>query len=237
MIASECRGTDRVGDSSGDAWFWAGSLPGALYDRAVDDPTLLERWAEGDLRAGSLLLERHFSSLYRFFGNKLSSVGEVEDLVQQTMVAAVEARSKFRGDASFRTFLFAIARNTLLKYFRDRRAMESLESEGDSVVDCGMGVSSVVRARREQQLLLTALRHIPIDSQVVLEMFYWEPMKAPQIAEVLGETLPTVRGRLRRAKAQLLEAIEKLASDPEELRSTVDRMDEWAESLRGYWAS
>ncbi|MEM7160452.1 MAG: sigma-70 family RNA polymerase sigma factor [Myxococcota bacterium] len=201
----------------------------------MDDRTLLEQWGEGNRRAGSLLLERHFSSLYRFFGNKLSSMGDVEDLVQQTMTAAVEARAKFRGDASFRTFLFAIARNTLLKHLRDRRNTESFESDGVSVVDCGMGVSSAVRARREQQLLLTALRHIPIDSQVVLEMYYWEPMKAPQIAEVLGETLPAVRGRLRRAKAQLLEAIEKLASTPEELSSTVDRMDEWAESLRGYW--
>lgn len=202
---------------------------------SVDDHTLLERWSGGDREAGSQLLERHFPSLHRFFGNKVSSLQDVEDLVQQTLMACVGARETYRRDASFRTFLFAIARNTLLKHLRGRRSLDTLDAQGVSLADCGMGVSSVVRARREQRLLLRALRHIPIDSQVVLEMHYWEPMQAKEIAQVLGETVPAVRGRLRKAKAQLLEALEQLARNPDEYRSTVDGIDDWVRSLRGYW--
>lgn len=203
---------------------------------AVDDDLLLKRWGQGDQEAGSQLLERHFKSLHRFFGNKLSSLHDVEDLVQQTLMACVTARAAFRHDASFRTFLFAIARRTLLKHLRDRRSVDSLDANDVSVADCGMGPSSAVRAKREQRLLLRGLRHIPIDSQVVLEMYYWEPMRAQEIADVLAETVPAVRGRLRKAKVQLLEAIESLARNPEEHRSTVDRLDDWAKSLRGYWS-
>lgn len=201
----------------------------------MDDHDLLRRWGSGDRNAGSELLERHFGSLHRFFGNKLASLHDVKDLVQQTMLACVAARESYRNDASFRTFLFSIARNTLLKHLRDRRPHESLDEGGASLADHGMGQSSMVRGKREQLLLLRALRNIPVDSQVVLEMHYWEPMSAAEIAEVLDETLPAVRGRLRKARTQLLAAIERLARDPDERRSTVDGIDGWVRSLRGYW--
>lgn len=201
----------------------------------MDDGTLLEQWSCGDRDAGSLLFERHFRSLHRFFGNKLSSLHDVEDLVQQTLMACVTARESFRRDASFRTFLFAIARNILFKHLRERRSTDELDADGVSIADCGMGPSTAVRVKGEQRLLLQALRHIPIDSQVVLEMYYWEPMQAKEIADVLDETVPAVRGRLRRAKAQLLEALDRLASDRDERNSTVERLEDWAKSLRGYW--
>jgi RNA polymerase sigma factor (sigma-70 family) len=204
--------------------------------RRVDDHTLLECWSGGDREAGSLLLERHFPSLHRFFGNKVSSLHDAEDLVQQTLVACVAARDTYRRDASFRTFLFAIARNTLLKHLRDRGPLDAIDADDVSLADCGLGLSSVVQAKREQRLLLRALRHIPIDSQVVLEMYYWEPMQVKEIAQVLGETVPAVRGRMRKAKAQLLEALEVLARDRDEHRSTVDGIDDWVRSLRAYWS-
>src|SRR5690349_17684384 len=100
------------------------------------------------------------------------------------MMACVDARSRFRGDSSFRTFLFAIARNTLLKHLRDRKAVEALDVEHTSLADCGLGLSTVIAARREHELLLLALRHIGLDSQIVLELYYWEQLSATQIAVV-----------------------------------------------------
>ena len=88
---------------------------------------------------------------------------------------------------------------------------------------------------REQQLLLTALRNIPIDSQVVLEMTYWEQMAGKAIAEVLGESEAVIRGRLRKAKLELRGAIEALARTPDELSSTLDGLERWVGALRNYW--
>jgi RNA polymerase sigma factor (sigma-70 family) len=202
-----------------------------------DDAALLSAWAEGDARAGSRLFERHYRAVYRFFANKLASLAEVEDLVQQTFMATIDARARFRGDASFKAFLLAIARNLLLKHLRDRRKLESLDAGETSLADCGMGVSTAMQLRREQQLLLTALRHIPIDSQVVLEMTYWEQMGGKAIAEVLGESEAAIRGRLRKAKLELRGAIESLARTPDELSSTLDGLERWVGGLRNYWAA
>jgi RNA polymerase sigma-70 factor (ECF subfamily) len=208
---------------------------GTVAEVQPDDTALLDAWAGGDKQAGSVLFERHYRSVYRFFANKLASLAEVEDLVQQCFIAAIEARHRYRGDASFKGFLLAIARNLLLKHLRDHRKLESLDAGQISLADCGLGVSTIAQQRREQQLLLTALRHIPIDSQVVLEMTYWEQLTGKAIAEVLGESEAAIRGRLRKAKLELRGALEALARTPEELHSTLDGLERWAEGLRAYW--
>jgi RNA polymerase sigma factor (sigma-70 family) len=200
-----------------------------------DEGALSSAWASGDMDAGSLLFERHYRAVYRFFVNKLASLAEVEDLVQQSFMAALEAHARYRGDASFKTFLLAIARNLLLKHIRDRRPNDPLDAGETSLADCGLGISTIAQLRREQQLLLTALRHIPIDSQAVLEMTYWEQMTAKAVAEVLGESEAAIRGRLRKAKLELRGAIEGLARTPDELSSTLDGLERWAEGLRNYW--
>lgn len=200
-----------------------------------DDGALLSAWAAGDGEAGSRLFTRHYRTVYRFFANKLSSLATVEDLVQQCFLAGVEARARYRGDASFRTFLLSIARNLLLKHLRDRHKDQPIDSDEISLADCGLGVSTIIGIQREQQLLLTALRRIPIDSQVALEMTYWEQMSGKEIAAVLGETEPAIRGRLRKAKLELRGAVEALARTPEEISSTIDGLERWADGLRDYW--
>lgn len=196
------------------------------------DAELFAAWAGGDRRSGAALLRRHFDALHRFFSNKVASTAEAEDLVQQAMIACVEAHTRFRGDASFRTFLFAIARNTLLKHLRDRRSFDALASDA-SLADCGLGASTALDLQREQQLLLTALRHVSVDSQIVLELYYWEQLSATEIAAVLATSEPAVRGRLRKAKLELRGALDSLARSPEELASTFDGLERWAASLRG----
>jgi RNA polymerase sigma-70 factor (ECF subfamily) len=199
------------------------------------DADLFDGWVSGDRRAGAELFRRHFKSLVRFFTNKVTDETEVEDLVQRTLTACVEAQSRYRKDASFRTFLFAVARNTLLKYLRDHKQLDALESNA-SLADCGMGVITVLELDREQRLLLTALRHLSVDAQVVLELYYWEQLNANEIAEVLDISEPAVRGRLRKAKLELRGAIDSLARDPKELASTLDGLERWAASLRAKWA-
>src|SRR5690606_12989864 len=86
-------------------------------------------------------------------------------------------------------------------------------------------------ARHEQRLLLAALRHIPLDLQIALELHYWEGMAGPELAEVLGVPEGTVRSRLRRAKELLTERLGELADSPALLESTLSDLDGWARSL------
>ena len=180
-----------------------------------DDLELLERWRDGDKAAGNALFRRHFASVRRFFRNKVRP-DDVEDLIQRTFAGCVESRDRFRGDASFRTFLFAVARRQLYKHLRDRAVKESREAPDlgvSSVHALGMSPSSVMAARQEQGLLLEALQRISVDHQTMLELYYWEQMPGPEIAKVFDISPTTVRTRLFRARQALEAALDQLSEE------------------------
>ena len=194
------------------------------------DVALLEAWRGGDRKAGDNLFTRHFDSIYRFFASKIR--GDVEDLVQSTFLACVEGQQVFRGEASFRTYLFAIAKRLLYRRLRSNRRQPKLDFTITSLQQLGPSPSAAFGARQEQRLLLEGLRRIPIEMQVALELHYWEQLTGPQIAEVLEIPEGTVRSRLRRAREALVAQLEQLASSPEQLHSTLGNLDRWAADHR-----
>lgn len=197
----------------------------------TDDFELLDAWREGDTRAGNELFNRHFDAICRFFANKSDT--DVEDLVQNTFLAAVESTPNFRGDGAFRGFIFGVARNVLKRHYRDKkRHRERFDMLERSVADFAPSPSAMVAGKREHHLLLQALRSIPMDHQTLLELYYWESMSARELALIFEVPEGTVRGRIRRAK-QLLEAqLKALSNDADLLQSTLGDLEGWAASLR-----
>jgi RNA polymerase sigma factor (sigma-70 family) len=197
-----------------------------------DDFALLEAWRGGEEQAGRELFERYFDAVYRFFRNKVDD--NAEDLVQQTFMGLVQGKDRFRGDASFRTYVFMIARKRLYSYLRDRdRAHSPVEFGTTSVADLGLvSPSRAVLVRQEQHLLLQALRRLPIEMQVALELYYWEDLGVAEIAEVLETPVGTVKSRLQRARVRLDELIVELSESDDLLKSTMDNFDKWAMELQ-----
>ncbi len=182
--------------------------------------------------AGNALFNRHFNAVLCFFRNKVDD--QAEDLVQRTFVACVEGRDRFREESSFRTYLFGVANNILRHHYRRRQrdARRVLQFDARSVVDLGAGPMTLCEARSEQRLLLEALRRIPLNSQVVLELFYWERCSGAEISQILNVPENTARSRLRRARLQLEGRLRELAKSPPELESTISDLDGWAEKVR-----
>ncbi len=198
---------------------------------SLGDFELLDAWRGGDARAGSALFERHFDAICRFFANKANE--DVDDLIQKTFLACVESRENFRGEASFRGFLFGVARNILRRHYRDKRYQRQRIEELDaSVHDMSPSPSLIVAERREQDLLLHALRRLPLDHQITLELYYWESMSGSELAAALEIPEGTVRGRIRRAKELLEIELARLAESPELLQSTMAKLDDWAQGVR-----
>lgn len=196
-----------------------------------DDLTLLEQWQAGDQAAGNDLCRRHFASMYRFFENKLQS--EVDELVQATFLACLHSRDTFRKQCSFRTFLFSIARHQLYGHFRKKkRDQDKLDFEAVSAIDLGTTPTGRLARDQERERLLVALRTLPLATQVLLELHYWEEMTLVELAEVFDINEVTARTRLFRARKSLRAMMEKLAEKPSPVHATVDNLDAWARSLR-----
>jgi RNA polymerase sigma-70 factor (ECF subfamily) len=119
----------------------------------------------------------------------------VDDLVQDTFVAMTHAITRFRGEASVRTYLFEVARRVL--YAAHRTAYVRLRAdttEGEEVpCDACSGTDDV----RE------ALSMLEVDLFTVVALFYWDGLNTREIAERLAIPEGTVSSRLRRARDTL----------------------------------
>ena len=195
------------------------------------DGELLLLWRGSDFASGEALFERYYYIVERFFLNKVGSA--VKDLVQETFARCVASRGQIRENEQFRVYLFGIAYNVLKAHLRERyRGGQPLDASESSVRDLQPGPVTQLVERREHRVLLEALRNIPVDDQVVLELHYWEDVTTDEISAVLGIPIGTARGRLQRARNKLLEAIQRLNASPEKLTSTVARLEDWARQCR-----
>lgn len=199
----------------------------------VDDPTLLQAWRDGDAVAGRRLVERHFASMYRFFANKVS--GEVDDLIQDTFLACVEGRDRFEGNSSFRTYLFAIARNKLYRHWRDRKPGATPQWSVSRLADSALTAADVLARGAEQRLLLRTLRLLPLDLQVLIELSYFEGMSDREVAAVVELPMGTVKSRLRKGRALLHEQMTSNA-DAALVASTQRGFSSWCEGIRRHLA-
>ncbi|MCA9699807.1 MAG: RNA polymerase sigma factor [Myxococcales bacterium] len=200
------------------------------HDDASDEQ-LLVAWKAGDQAAGMALVRRYDRSVARFFAYKLERGPESEDLAQATFLAVLSG--DFRGESSFRTYLFAVARNQLLRCIRERvRDRQRFDPSETSIAALELSPSAVLVVRQRNRLLLLALRRLPVDTQIMLELHYWEQMKIKDIAEVLELNINMVKARMKRGRERLEREMEALAESKEQLETTRDELSNWAERLR-----
>ena len=194
------------------------------------DLSLLDRWRAGDSVAGNLLFKRHFASLYRFFEHKTE--GEVDDLVQETLLQCVKTGSAFRRQSTFRTYLFSIARHVLFQHWRARaRLQPTLDFEDVSMAALSTSIGSRLARNADRARLLAVLQSLPLDQQLLLELYYWEDLDRDQLAEVFDVEAATIGSRLFRARRALQDGLER--PDPAGVAASgpPDELDAWARNL------
>lgn len=172
---------------------------------ALSDVDLLERWGKGNNAAGEELYRRHVDKVRGFFRRRVPD--SAEDCVQNAFLACFEARDRFRGDAKFTTFLYAVCRNLLLSHLRKHRA-PAAALDPRKVPDEQPSVLSLIGRVEDERRVTSALNVLPGDYQRALELFYWDELPAPEIAEQLGVPEGTIRSRLRRGRLRMRPVLE-----------------------------
>lgn len=178
------------------------------------DPDLeqLERWRAGDIAAGKALFARYFDSLCGFFATKCQ--GEVDELVQRTLLACVRAKDQFRARSSFKTYVFTIARHELYQYLHQRRRDgERLDFSITSVAELITTPATRLARDAERRRLVEILRSLPVEQQTLLELHYWEDFDIAALAEVFETTPGAIRVRLHRARKALRDRLAPEADD------------------------
>jgi RNA polymerase sigma factor (sigma-70 family) len=196
-----------------------------------DDLELLSAWRDGDRHAGNELLARHFDSLHRFFASKVAD--EVEDLIQNTLLATIKYIDAVARATSFKAYLFTIASHQLYAHLRGKlRDGELLDFTVKSAVELGLTPSEVVAQREREQQLSLALRRLPLELQIVLELGYWEELSAREIAAVLDVPIGTAKSKIRRAKQLLAVELDAIGGRRVDSTANDDALDAWVRQVR-----
>lgn len=216
-----------------------------MFDDVVTDDTddtdesLYDAWAGGDKRAGTVLAERYLDRIFRFFANKVTSPDDAADLVGTTWEKLIHGLGTFEKRSTFRTYVFGIANNVLRDYVKTkaRRAGKQVSFHDTSINEISPTASVILDERKEHEVLFRALRRLPFELQVVIELSYFEHMTHPEIAKILDEPVGTIATRIRRGKELLRRFIEEEAAlagaDGAWLRdSALFHIQEWMESVK-----
>jgi len=178
---------------------------GVLASDGSDDDRV-RRAQAGDRKAFSELVRLHQDRVYRHLLRMLGSHDDALELTQDAFVKAWQALPQWQPEAQFRTWLFRIANNTALDALRRRKLVEFVPLE-DSFDAPGAGPDPERQAQATQELrqLEASLKRLAPEHREVLLLREVEEMSYEQIGAVLSLSEGTVKSRLARARAALVE--------------------------------
>lgn len=174
----------------------------------LEDDECIARAQRGDGAAFSELVGRYQDRIYRFLVRLTRSQDDALELTQETFLHAYEALARWRPQARFTTWLFRIARNLAFDWLRRGKRIEFVafgEGEETQIPDPAPAPDTALEAVQRLRGLEAALARLPAEHREILLLREIEEMSYDDIAAVLDLNSGTVKSRLARARAGLLD--------------------------------
>ena len=177
-----------------------------LDARTRADEADVARARGGDTAAFAALVRRHQDRVFGFILRMLDARDEAMELTQDVFLKAWQALPGWRAEARFSTWLLQIARNAALDQLRRRRVVQFAPlDDGMDVADTAPGPEARYASRQRQALLENALQQIAAEHREILLLREVEDLSYAELAAVLGIAEGTVKSRLARVRAALLQ--------------------------------
>jgi RNA polymerase sigma-70 factor (ECF subfamily) len=181
----------------------------------TDDTTLMLRYRDGDARAFELLYERHKGPLYRYLQRMCGRREVADDLFQEVWSKVIASRSRYEVRAQFNTFLFRIAHNCAIDYFR--RSGRPHENAAQDIDDVAEQIGAAEHERPDAALseaqvrsdFRRALAELPAEQRDVFVLYEESGLTLEEIGRITGVAMETAKSRLRYAVGKLRTALSK----------------------------
>ena len=178
------------------------------------DENLMKAVSNGEVAKLGLLFDRHHRPLFDFFAKVTGSRITAEDLVQDVFFRILKYRKTFREESHFKAWMFHIARNARVDYYRKHQAEAvTAENATDQLPSRFRLPGQDLEQEQQTMLLECALFKLPPDKREVLILSRYQGMKYEDIAELLGCEVTTIKVRVYRAIRELRDIFFKLSSE------------------------
>jgi RNA polymerase sigma-70 factor (ECF subfamily) len=179
-----------------------------------DERTLLMRASTGDEAAVRLFYRAHVDRVFRTVARILGRAdGDIEDVVQQTFLAAFDGASRFDGRSKVSTWLIGIATRRALDQTRDRYRRSRWQRLGEMV---GLGRASARPddVHDSRSLAEWALARLTPEQRSVFILHEVEGHTLAEVAEMTGTGISTLHARLVAGRKRLDAALASIGHDP-----------------------
>ena len=172
----------------------------------VPDEVLAER-AAADFEAFEELYRRYMLHVYRFVRAQTADDATAEDITAQVFFRALSSASTFRGDGSYKAWIFRIAHNVLSSW-RKRSGRSLAVEEVPDEADPTPSPASQAIAREERGVVWNKVAELPHAQREVITLHYAEDLSVEEIAGVTKKSRGAIRILLHRARHRLRHALE-----------------------------
>jgi RNA polymerase sigma-70 factor (ECF subfamily) len=180
---------------------------------AIDpDATLLRRYrATADRSAFEALFRKYQAPIFGFVCRMVGNE-EAYDLTQEVFLRALRALHAFKGECSFRTWLYTIARNVCFNHCREKRRKQQFEEllggdaedeENESVADLpdmDGDVAKLVETRELQQLVGHIMQSMPDEQRLLITLRDFDGLSYEEVAQITDMSIGNVKSKLHRAR-------------------------------------
>jgi RNA polymerase sigma-70 factor (ECF subfamily) len=176
---------------------------------APDETVLVRKAKSGNAEAFGALYDAYVERVYRYIYFRVTDDQTTEDLTSQVFLKAWEHLDRYKpGGSPFIAWLYTIARNAVIDYYRTRKQTVPLEEVGALAVE-----EEPLDDRMERQfdvyILRTGLQQLTEEQQQVLTLKFMAKLTTEEVARIMGKREGAIRALQMRALQTLAKYMEK----------------------------
>ena len=184
------------------------------------DESLMLRFAAGDIAAFDALYARHELGVWRYVFRSVRVQAVADDLLQDVWFAVARSAPTYTVSARFKTWLFTMAHNRLIDYFRTARNHVSIDGSDDEdspgvgdtlAADSGFGPLRRLESSEQAAALIAAVERLPREQREAFLLQAEAGLSVEEIAVATGVNFETAKSRLRYARNSLRQQLQEFA--------------------------
>lgn len=185
-----------------------------LGSEETSDENLMLLYQQGEQAAFETLYRRYKDVLYRYFLKHCSDRSQSEELYQEVWIKLINSVARYKPKAKFKTYLFTIAHNTLVDFYRKAKPSQTIEFEEAEMTEEFTNNPAPLALpedeftlKQKTNLFMQTLEALPADQKEAAILHFEQEMSVQEIAEITKVKTETAKSRLRYAKNKLKAAI------------------------------
>lgn len=171
------------------------------------DEKLIAKALKGNKSAWLKLIKRYEKGIYNYGLRMLSNPDDARDLMQEVFISVYRNLSNYRGEGSFKSWLYRIAHFRCVEFYRRKKPTQGLE-DAPEIEDDSQCPEQHTFMLQDGKQLLQAMQHLPLAQKSVVELKFFGNFTFDEIASQLGVSSNTVKSRLYTALDKLKHLLE-----------------------------